>query len=520
MSENSCDALEEIVSMVHRGMLFCEGEREVPWLIFCTPEGDTRVLPKAFIATGNPDEFPARPLNRADQIPCQTYTLEEAIRFAGKGTRIQLLPGKYYRPVTISKDHTRKDTPLIINGMGSKTILCGNNQPGKIYPDLPDMQDFAFFKIKNTQGVTIRDLSVQGCWPSFLIAENSRHICIEKLQVEDGRYPIFAGPGCSDFIIDNNYWKQDPTEAIWQDIDWLYTHHTQYAYMNGGFFGSLNFTSGLIFSNNKIEYAFNGLRMTIDSDDVSAFNRNVQVCKNSFSYIRDNAIEPEGHALNWHMYHNRFFNNHAPFSFDNVAGGHWLIYGNIGWFDDQPGRPYQTGRGGKIYKFGKKATTTKDSYIFNNSWYTRSFIIKKSNINHFHHYNNAYQFCDPDSYSEQPCLCIPRKSLTKKFPESGEWPCNLHFDYDISTASFGVLYEPHGQESEGKYDPTFRFKNPQSGDLRLKKSRQAEGKSLNDIFSLPWVGNKTGKQGKHCQVIIGAYQGDELIEGPEFKAYP
>lgn len=520
MPKECCDALEEIPTMIHRGMIFEKNEHEVPKLIFCSPQGDIRVLPNRFIETGEITDYQNAPLNDPAKTPTQTYTLENAIRFAGKHTKVQLLPGKYYQPVYISKQHTNMSAPLTISGMGKKTILCGTNSPTNIYPELPGADDYAFIKIKDTNGIVIENLYAEGCWPCFVFAENCQNVHIKHNHIQDGRYPIFAaGPDSEDFEITHNYWKQDPSEAIWQDIDWLYTHHTHYSHMNGGFFGSLNFKSGIIFSHNTIEYAFNGLRMATETDDLSGRNLNVQIYANTFRYIRDNAIEPEGHALNWHIYHNEFINNHAPFSFDNVAGGHWLIYGNIGWFNDQPGMPYQTGRGGKIFKFGKHPKTSKDSYIFNNSWYTRSYAIKKSNINHLHHFNNAYQFCDHANYTDQHCLCISRDALTKKLPENAIWPSNLYFDYDISTAGFGELKDKYKQEKHGITDQAFEFKDSLKGDLRLKTPKQAKGKPLCDVFNLKWVSSQSKNPNKTKKIAIGAYQGDTLTKGPEFKKY-
>ena len=48
-------------------------------------------------------------------------------------------------------------------------------------------------------------------------------------------------------------------------------------------------------------------------------NRNVAIHGNRFSFIRDNAIEPEKGAQNWYVYDNAFYNIHATFSMDRVV---------------------------------------------------------------------------------------------------------------------------------------------------------------------------------------------------------
>lgn len=520
MSDDACEALEKTPVMIHRGIIDVKNDKEITKIIFCTPQGDTRILSDKFLEEGDIDFYNSGPLNDPKKTPTKTFTLEEAVKLSGPKIKIQLLPGKYYKPIKIRNKYSSKKAPIKISGMGKRTILCGSNDSDNIYPKMPGMSDFAFIKIKNTDGVFIENLHVEACWPCFVIAKNCQNVHVSDTHIEDGRYPIFAyGSDSEDFEISNNYWKQDTSEAIWQDIDWEYTHHAHYSGLNGALFGSVNFRSGLIFSENTIEYAFNGLRMTISDRAEEELNLNVQVFRNTFNYIRDNAIEPERHALNWHIYHNKFFNNHAPFSFDNVKGGHWLIYGNIGWFNDQPGLPYQSGRGGKIYKFNEDATTTQDSYIFNNSWYTRSFVIKKSNINNFHHFNNAYQFCDPDEYLKQPCVCVKRASFTKKFPlDKGDWPSNLDFDYDISSIPFGKRFGKYNQEKDGIVCNSFEFIESRVGNLRLKKGSPAfdAGKSLSEVYDLSWVDGSDGVESS-SKIDIGAYQGDKLTLGPNFK---
>jgi hypothetical protein len=86
----------------------------------------------------------------------------------------------------------------------------------------------------------------------------------------------------------------------------------------------------VIVRGNHVRDAYNAIRMVVRNPDIcDACNWNVEICDNRFERIRDNPIEPEGHALNWFVHDNQFVNCHAWFSLDGVRGGYF--YPNLGF---------------------------------------------------------------------------------------------------------------------------------------------------------------------------------------------
>lgn len=145
--------------------------------------------------------------------------------------------------------------------------------------------------------------------------------------------------------------------------------YRDHSHLNGGFFGSYNFEGGLVIRDCDISHAFNAIRMEIDEkyaktrDGKPSISRNkdVAIYRNRFSFIRDNAVEPEHGAQNWYVLENRFYNNHAAYSTDQVAMRDVFIIGNRILNDRRPGRPgVQENQGGKIFKFFKDKSPDDD----------------------------------------------------------------------------------------------------------------------------------------------------------------
>ncbi|HEY7609045.1 MAG TPA: hypothetical protein VIF14_07420 [Alphaproteobacteria bacterium] len=312
------------------------------------------------------------------------------------------------------------------------------------------------FRVTRSRFVSFEDLHFKDCWVSAIFLADSSDIRVAGNLIEGSSYPIYATalhvPVASvrGFTIENNVWIQDnsgygpdkpaPCKAVgasfdcpglvWTTIPWAVTHDTWYEHMNGGLFGSYDIGGGVVFRGNKVTNAYNGIRMVTSAacERVhacrNAVNRDVEVVDNDFIYIRDNPVEPETRAVNWTIARNRIVNSHAWFSFDDVAGGPIYIWGNVGWYNDIPGREcrddpkykravrvdFQNGgyrpiersgeareafvcarsRFGTIIKEGSAgAALDKDIYVFHNSWYVRIPLLREARSGRIKYWNNA-----------------------------------------------------------------------------------------------------------------------------------
>lgn len=312
------------------------------------------------------------------------------------------------------------------------------------------------FRVTRSRFVAFEDLHFKDCWVSAVFIADSSDVRVSGSFIEGSSYPIFATalhvPVASvrGFTIENNVWIQDtsgygPGKApqcrapgasldcpglVWTTIPWAVTHDTWYEHMNGGLFGSFDIGGGVVFRGNKVTNAYNGIRMAIGGACAripacrNSANRDVEIVDNDFLYIRDNPVEPETIAVNWTIAKNRIVNSHAWFSFDDVAGGPIYIWGNVGWYNDVPGREcrddpkyrqfvridFQNGgyraigapgegrdafvcgrsRFGTIIKEGSRgAALEKDIYVFHNSWYVRIPLLREAQSGRIKYWNNA-----------------------------------------------------------------------------------------------------------------------------------
>jgi len=216
--------------------------------------------------------------------------------------------------------------------------------------------------------------------------------------------------------------------------------------LNGALFAAYNIAGNVLIEDNLIERAYNGVRII---SELPGTGRNVEIRRNRFRFLRDNAVEPEGRADGWIVKHNRFENVHAWMTSDGVVGGSMYIFGNLGWYDpDQiPGQrcredidwaqsPRLMGlagdegryllidvsydptsvacRGhyrGVILKTGDKRKQKFPYFewisIFNNSWRTRSPLFSAKHAAPLSHFNNAIAFTGCGLEGPWHCRQIP-----------------------------------------------------------------------------------------------------------------
>jgi hypothetical protein len=196
------------------------------------------------------------------------------------------------------------------------------------------------FLFEDTAYLVIEDLTVRNCWPTSFIFVSSRYVTLRGITIVGSTFPFFADRRSDHFLVEDNVWTQDPSGyaadqsgysgrvdlmpkpgRMWDTIPWGVVHHGSRAYLNGGLVGSFGTPGGIVIRRNIIRNAYNGIRIRANRCERPPCNVNVEIYDNDFQFNRDNPVEPEDHAANWWIYHNRIYNGHGWFSLDGVSGG-------------------------------------------------------------------------------------------------------------------------------------------------------------------------------------------------------
>jgi hypothetical protein len=453
-----------------------------------------------------------------DGVAVDTLSLTDAVAAAGPGDTVQLLPGAFFTPTDIDAEDPNvalpkpivlrdvagtAEAPVVIRGLGARTSLRGEGKAEVAEARLPTADQFAFFKLFNCEWIVFENFDVAACWPTFLYLENSRYVTARNITATDGRYLIFArGEASHHLLVEGIHWRQDPTGSVWRDIAWESVKREDnlgYYYYNGGLFGAVDISGSVVIRRNTLCQTFNGLRLKANAKKADRLNHNVEVYGNRFHDIRDNPVEPERTAVNWHVHDNVIVNAHAWFSLDAVGGGFWYFCGNKGYFNDRQGQPEGDNTGGAVYKFDEEGSMPDRPVLAAfNSFFLRSNLIKEGRTKHFNHLDNVVVFCTPRDLAgydpDPPCPfptgcpdpCAPSPPLAD--PES--FGCvapdapgrsfvaapnflndpagdALRFDGDLTNRPFPEAFGPAGFETAGRSDPGVRFVAPFDGDLRL-----------------------------------------------------
>ena len=406
--------------------------------------------------------------------------------------------------------------------------------------------------------VTLRANTIVGSTYPFFIARRSDHFVVEdSVWTQDD-----SGYAVDESGYSGRYDPKPKPGRMWDTVPWGVSHHGSRAYLNGGLIGSFGTRGDIVVRRNIIRNAYNGVRIRANRCAEPPCNVNVEIYDNDFQFVRDNPVEPEDQAINWWIHHNRIYNAHAWFSLDGVGGGPIYIFGNVGWFDDKPAREcipaiwaadrtlqsdghYEPtadnecsrSRTGKVIKLGPGEIDLKEPiYVFNNSWYVRAPIVD-GGIAKFRVWNSATLFCDPNVIA--PGMCVAEYETEKhcvqaapgvtdgvpnRFPlgldrvpfvdcigvgagDSGSHGISNHPDYPDKLASLGYPVSGfHG-------DPG--FVNGPTGDFRLRPDSLARGKGCTVIRTADGS-LACPEPGAGPAPDIGAYQGDVLVEGPDY----
>jgi hypothetical protein len=441
-------------------------------------------------------------------ITADPRTLPMILRSLTPGTVVQLAAGVYTQPVEIVRQHGRPDAPIVIRGVqtavfdGLQSVddftpraeeVAHQAEAAGHYPGVYPIADEAHLKIRDCAWITLDALRFRRCWPTALWLKDCTDIAMRNLAVEDSSYAIYAvGQQTRRLLIDRCTWVQDPTRhRLWRDTYWKNVHGDQSTAGSGGaraydgtFFLGDGIAGDLEIRNCTIEHAFNGIHL-FNRDSVEGLSRNVYLHHNRFRWVKDNPFEPEDLATNWWIYENEIFNNHKWFSFELPKYGYFYVFRNVGYFDDKPGPPDDENSGGAVFKLPKEAGRALGPvYTFNNSWFLRSSYIKDGAISHFHHLNNAIQFC-----SIRTDVCDPMKSF---FGKAGtaftkDWQTlDIRFVNDLSNhVNFPSKLQADGYGIEDGRAADPMFEDAAAGRFELKTASPCCGQGRALELTLP-----------------------------------
>jgi hypothetical protein len=418
-------------------------------------------------------------------------SINKAIGVANKGDTVLLLEGVYKETIRVSTGKGATESPVIISGKNNKVVINGGApQPGM---DL----SYNWIELENTSWIVFENISFTNGWTDPIRVNNASYISFRHCRFSGGRKVILAtGAGTHHILVEDCYWDQGGSK-LWnlekdtRGVDaWLSMHHELMGYYNGSLIDSRASGGSFVIRRNKITNAYNGIRFT----SKKGFDANIEVYENDISNIRDNDFEPEHYAFNLHIYHNRSHNIHKTFSVDDVAGGYIYYYGNRVTMDSTPWAKKICSGFSKIY--GGVDSLTYPLYVFNNSFfgYGKAFNAMEHTARMLKHFNNAYYFAGDHGF-------------VLEYID----PTNT-FDHDVSNKPWPGNIFSNGMEKHGIVADV-RFANVFKRDLHLLPGSPARDAGKQMVFpELGWQQNFAGKT-----VDVGAYENNELIEGPEFR---
>lgn len=339
--------------------------------------------------------------------------LQTAINRARPGDVITLTAGTYSDPVTVVRGGTG-DAPISLVGpKDGSAVFDGKRRPEDgIYEEgWASDGHWAFVKMTGVANVRFEHISFRNCWPAVFYLRGVSDTVFSDLQGTGGRHVVFARNSffrkTQNILLQNITWVQDPDHDMWEGR----THWKEVkkrngfenkSWFNGALFESYDIHGDVTIRHCDVSHAFNAVRMDIADNRVSisggkptvSRNRNVRIYGNSFSYIRDNAIEPEGGLHGWLVAENHFFQVHAALSCDGVTvrDGAFVAnrFLNLSRPDDI------SNSGGKIIKFLDPDDTMPSPSCFGfvtafNSIRTRTRYVSDAKLKQWIDVNNAVE---------------------------------------------------------------------------------------------------------------------------------
>ncbi|NNF76454.1 MAG: hypothetical protein HKN05_00360 [Rhizobiales bacterium] len=427
---------------------------------------------------------------------------------------------------------------------GAKSLLDTQTEILKLQSTgMPEEAPINCLKIERSSWIVIQNINITGCWPTAVYLRDAKYITVRSAIISGSTYAVIAHGDSHHLLIEDNHWTQDTTGDVWAKIPWGVSHHGSKAHLNGALFGGYNIKGSVVIRRNVIRHAYNGIRIKSACFDQTpcGMNMNVEISDNTFEFIRDNSVEPEGNAINWWVRHNRMRDVHAPFPFDGVKGGPHYVFGNVGWFTEMPEnecddqawaddrephgtltahRECRMHRTGKTFKLGN--VQEKPLHIFHNSWLVRSPLIGGGRSGPLKAWNNAIEFCDGEDHG---IICSAPgyflETLGKnKFSWMGRTKAKAtghNIRYNVSNRPvFPASSKKPAFPIAGMWAQTLGFKDSRNGDFRLRGDSMArnsgcmikrDGAGMLSCIDPP----------DRLRPDVGAFQGNGLFQGPAFR---
>ncbi|SEA85620.1 hypothetical protein [Rubrimonas cliftonensis] len=305
-----------------------------------------------------------------DGVLVTAFDLQTAVNRAEPGDVVRLIAGVYRKPVTISFGGA-PGAQITVTGPAPRegeAVLDGGREEkdGLEGGFFPTDGDWAFVKMTGASHVTFERLCVRNCWPHAFYIRQCADLAFRDIDAEGGRRLIYARSGrrvpTRGLLLERIKWVQDPERTMWRgETRWREVKQEKgfadKSWFNGGLLESFDIEGDVVIRDCDISHAFNGIRMDIRAEAVTdgpdgpvvKRNRDVRIYRNRFSYIRDNAVEPERGLNGWLIAGNAFYEVHATLSLDAVTIVNLAFVGNAILNVSRPADTSNTG--GKIIKF-------------------------------------------------------------------------------------------------------------------------------------------------------------------------
>ncbi len=484
-------------------------------------------------------------------------TIQARLNEARAGDEIVLQPGTYKARLTMEDCKGTVTEPIVLRaepgavldgGMTADGYRIEANhlardlyeglvpgEPKRSYPGLWPWMHKGQLSLRRCRHVELRGLAIRGSWPTLIALEDVRDIRIAGAWLQDGAFAIGAlGRDTSGITIEDCEWEQDRVPGrIWQQIAWRRIHgdptdpedglvdvQNDWRLFDGDFFRGRDIRGGVRIRRCTVSSAFNAVHLFNTHDDQDLC-RDVEVSHCRFRDIRDNVFEPEECAHNWWFHHNDVINSYKCFSFEQKRSGFFYIFANQIWYHTLPGPAFDKHRGGSLFKTAKSISPSRGRhFFFNNSISTFGDYISKGFLTRFLFQNNALRLAAPGDpgYREDVGVFGDLAAL----PADVESRFTTAWRADAIAVRNDLVAHPtwpaalvaagYPIENGLAGDPLFR--DPFAGDLRLARKSPCRRKAAELHVTLP-----DGTDWSHpAGGDIGAWQGDALLEGPEFMA--
>ena len=410
-------------------------------------------------------------MNSARTIEAGPLEWVDRVRNAPDGATVRLESTVRYPPAHLSGVRHPTSSPVVVDGCKAtftggitldefKPIAADTarlaHRYGR-YPGVYPIADQCTLRLSDCHGLTLRNFSFEDSWPTAVYLDNCTDIRFEGFDVTGSSFAFYAvGHGTARLTLQHCRWQQDPEpdtlwrRTYWEEIHDKYEDSDVHRYngnraFDGSFFLGRDIAGDVEISGCVVTHAFNGIHL-FNLDLNPDLSRNVHVHDCTFSYIRDNVLEPENLAYNWWFYDNTIYNCHKWLSFELASGGWYYVFRNRAWFDDIGGPSDDRHRGGAILKLmddeGGLLRYPGPIEVFNNSWYVTCPIAKRGAIARLHHHNNAIRFCHGGRAEAQMAPC----TSASVFGKAGGAPQD-HFTKDWASLDIrfagDIVHHPH-----------------------------------------------------------------------------